>query len=127
MDAEISHGIDQLITELGAVVVTEDAVSPLVKRFDTAVLNQWTYHARLYAAARYVAESGDKGVNLVQLVSFGCGVDAVTTDETRRILQVAGRLYTQIKIDEITNLGTVRIRLRSLFAALEQEENGRNG
>ncbi|MBQ8088883.1 MAG: 2-hydroxyglutaryl-CoA dehydratase [Clostridia bacterium] len=121
VDAEISHGIDQLITELGAVVVTEDAISPLVGRFDTAVLNQWTYHARLYAAAKYVAACGDPGVNLVQRVSVGGGVDALTPDETRRILQEGNRLYTQIKIDEITNLGTVRIRLRSLFAALEQE------
>ena len=128
IDPEISHGIDQLIGELGAVVVTEDAVAPLVDRFPTDVLNQWTYHARLYAAARYVATCGDPGVNLVQLVSFGCGVDAITTDETRRILHGGGRLYTQIKIDEITNLGTVRIRLRSLFAALEQEarKHGQN-
>ena len=68
-----------------------------------------------------MAESGDKGVNLVQLVSFGCGVDAITTDEVRRILADGGRLYTQLKIDEISNPGAVRIRLRSLFAALEQE------
>ena len=122
IDPEISHGIDRLIGELGAVVVTEDAVSPLVEKFPTQVLNQWTYHARLYAAAKYIAQCGDPGINLVQLVSFGCGVDAITTDETRRILHEGGKLYTQIKIDEITNLGTVRIRLRSLFAALEQEE-----
>ncbi len=122
IDPEISHGIDQLVNELGAVVVTEDVVAPLVEKFPTKVLNQWTYHARLYAAAKYVVDSHDPGINLVQLVSFGCGVDAITTDETRRILQEGGRLYTQIKIDEITNLGTVRIRLRSLFAALEQEE-----
>ena len=121
IDPEISHGIDRLVGELGAVVVTEDAIAPLVEKFPTAVLNQWTYHARLYAAAKYVAQCGDPGINLVQLVSFGCGVDAITTDETRRILQEGGRLYTQIKIDEITNLGTVRIRLRSLFAALDQE------
>ena len=122
IDPEISHGIDRLITELGAAVITEDAIAPLVGKFPTAVLNQWTYHARLYVAAKYVGELGDPKVNLVQLVSFGCGVDAITTDETRRILQEHGRLYTQIKIDEITNLGTVRIRLRSLFAALEQED-----
>ena len=109
------------------MVVTEDAVSPLVEKFPTAVLNQWTYHSRLYAAAKYVAQSGDPGINLVQLVSFGCGVDAITTDETRRILHEAGRLYTQIKIDEITNLGTVRIRLRSLFAALDQEARHAKG
>ena len=121
-DPEINHGIDQLVGELGAVVVSEDAIAPMVERFPTAVLNQWTYHARLYAAAKYVSQCGDRGVNLVQLVSFGCGVDAITTDETRRILHEGGRLYTQIKIDEITNLGTVRIRLRSLFAALSEEE-----
>ena len=84
------------------------------------VLNQWTYHSRLYSAAKYVAECGDPNVNLVQLVSFGCGVDAITTDEVRSILQSGGRLYTQLKIDEISNPGAVRIRLRSLFAALEQ-------
>ena len=67
-----------------------------------------------------MAECGDPGVNLVQLVSFGCGVDAITTDEVRSILQAGGRLYTQLKIDEISNPGAVRIRLRSLFAALEQ-------
>ena len=84
----------------------------------TTVLNQWTYHARLYAAAKYI---GDKpNMNLVQLVSFGCGVDAITTDEVRTILESENKIYTQIKIDEITNLGAVRIRLRSLFAALDQ-------
>ena len=90
-------------------------------KFATNVLNQWTYHARLYSAAKYVAESGDTGLNLVQLVSFGCGVDAVTTDEVRAILERAGRIYTQVKIDEIANLGAVRIRLRSLFAAVGKE------
>ncbi len=118
LDPEINHGIDKLICECGAVVVTEDSVSHLVGSFPTQVLNQWTYHARLYAAARYVAESRDKRLNLVQLVSFGCGVDAITGDEVRSILEKGGRIYTQIKIDEITNLGAVRIRLRSLFAAL---------
>lgn len=129
IDPEINHGIDRLIGELDAVVVTEDAIAPLItEKVQTQVLNQWTYHARLYAAAKYVAECSDPGINLVQLVSFGCGVDAVTTDEVRRILHEGGKLYTQIKIDEITNLGTVRIRLRSLFAALEQEElaHGKN-
>lgn len=118
LDPEINHGIDKLICECGAVVVTEDAVSGEVEKFRTGVLNQWTYHARLYAAARYVVDSQDKRVNLVQLVSFGCGVDAITGDEVRAILEEGGRIYTQIKIDEITNLGAVRIRLRSLFAAL---------
>ena len=118
LDPEINHGIDKLITELGAAVISEDVVSCKVKRFPTAVLNQWTYHARLYAAARYIANQKD--MNLVQLVSFGCGVDAITTDEVRRILENENKIYTQIKIDEITNLGAVKIRLRSLFAALEE-------
>ena len=122
IDPEISHGIDQQIAQLGAVVVTEDAVNLRVDPPKVNVLNQWTYHSRLYSAARFVAESGDMGVNLVQLVSFGCGVDAITTDEVRRLLHQGGRLYTQLKIDEISNPGAVRIRLRSLFAALNQEE-----
>ena len=87
--------------------------------FSTTVLNQWTYHSRLYSAARFVGECRDLKIDLVQLVSFGCGVDAVTTDETRTILESCGKLYTQIKIDEITNLGAVKIRLRSLFAVLD--------
>lgn len=118
LDPEVNHGIDKLICECGAVVVSEDSVGGLVEKFPTTVLNQWTYHARLYAAAKYVAQSGDPRLNLVQLVSFGCGVDAITGDEVRSILEKEGRIYTQIKIDEITNLGAVRIRLRSLFAAL---------
>lgn len=118
LDPEINHGIDKLICECGAVVVTEDSVSDQVEKFPTTVLNQWTYHARLYAAAKFVAQSGDPSINLVQLVSFGCGVDAITGDEVRSILEGGDRIYTQIKIDEITNLGAVRIRLRSLFAAL---------
>ena len=84
------------------------------------MLNQWTYHARLYRAAEYVSRNED--MNLVQLVSFGCGVDAITSDETREILQAGGKLYTQLKIDEITNLGAVNIRLRSLFAALDERD-----
>ena len=122
IDPEVSHGIEDLITSMGAAVVTEDAVCHLASKVETKVLNQWTYHSRLYAAAKFVAENPYQRLNLVQLVSFGCGVDAITTDEVRRILHERGKLYTQIKIDEITNLGAVRIRLRSLFAALGQEE-----
>ena len=122
LDQEINHGIDTLICDLGAVVITEDSVSALVEKFPTGVLNQWTYHSRLYAAAKYVCDQADPQLNLVQLVSFGCGVDAITTDEVRSILEEGGRIHTQIKIDEITNLGAVKIRLRSLFAALEQAE-----
>lgn len=118
LDSEVNHGIDKLICECGAVVITEDSVSDQLEKFPTTVLNQWTYHARLYAAAKFVANSKDKRINLVQLVSFGCGVDSITGDEVRSILEDGDRIYTQIKIDEITNLGAVRIRLRSLFAAL---------
>ncbi len=118
LDPEINHGIDKLIVSLGAAVISEDVLSAKVKRFHTTVLNQWTYHARLYAAAEYIGDKPD--MNLVQLVSFGCGVDAITTDEVRSILEANGKIYTQIKIDEITNLGAVKIRLRSLFAALEK-------
>ncbi len=115
-DPEIGHSIDQLATSLGFTVVTEDSIAALTSPAPVNVLNQWTYHARLYAAARYAAEHDD--VQLVQLVSFGCGIDAITTDEVRSILESRGKLYTQIKIDEITNLGAVTIRLRSLIGAL---------
>ena len=117
LDEEINHGIDKLICDCGATVITEDSVSPLVSKFPTTVLDQWTYHSRLYAAAKYVATAQDKDLNIVQLVSFGCGVDAITTDEMRTILENDGKIYTQIKIDEISNPGAVKIRLRSLFAA----------
>lgn len=119
VDPEINHGIDKLIAGFGAAVVTEDSLAQHMEKAPTGVLNQWTYHARLYAAARYI--TAQKDMNLVQLVSFGCGVDAITTDEVREILEDNGKIYTQIKIDEITNLGAVRIRLRSLFAAIDQQ------
>jgi predicted CoA-substrate-specific enzyme activase len=120
VDPEINHGIDKLIASYGVAIVSEDVVSCRQKKFRVNVLNQWTYHSRLYAAARYI--SGQKNMNLVQLVSFGCGVDAITTDEVRDILEKEGKIYTQIKIDEITNLGAVKIRLRSLLAAIEKQE-----
>jgi predicted nucleotide-binding protein (sugar kinase/HSP70/actin superfamily) len=123
VDPEVNHGIDTLITQFGAAVVTEDSISHRVEKFPTTVLNQWTYHARLYAAAKYCCEQPD--MDLVHLVSFGCGVDAITSDETHEILHNGGKLYTQLKIDEITNLGAVRIRLRSLFAALDEREEDR--
>lgn len=121
LDGEINHGIDKLICDCGAVLVSEDTVSDLAENKRVAVLNQWTYHARLYAAARYVAQREDNWGNLIQFVSFGCGLDAITTDEVRSILAAKGKIYTQLKIDELTNLSAVKIRLRSLFAALEQE------
>ena len=121
LDPEINHGIDTLLCNLGAVVITEDSLSHLVSPFPTGVRNQWTYHARLYAAAKYVSELPEDDMTyLVQLVSFGCGVDAVTTDEVRAILERAGRVYTQIKIDEVSNMGAVTIRLRSLFAMMRR-------
>ena len=119
IDPEIGHGIDKLAASLGFAVVSEDSVCHLADPVPVHVLNQWTYHARLYRAARYACEHAD--TQLVQLVSFGCGVDAITTDEVRRILEESDKLYTQIKIDEITNLGAVKIRLRSLIGALEEK------
>lgn len=121
IDPEINHGISKLITEFGVAVVTEDAVCDEVEKFSTDVLNQWTYHARLYSAAKYVSTQDD--MNLVQLVSFGCGLDAVTTDEVQSILEEEQKIYTQLKIDEITNLGAVKIRIRSLLAAIDQRRN----
>lgn len=121
-DPEINHGIAELITSFDAAVISEIAVSGHPTRFPTNVLNQWTYHSRLYAAARYVGSQPD--MDLVQLVSFGCGVDAITTDEVRDILEDVGKIYTQIKIDEISNLGAIKIRLRSLFAVAGQPKGG---
>ncbi len=124
MDPEINHGINQLITGLGLVVLTEDSVSSLVEEDQSVnVLNQWTYHQRLYNAAKYV--TNQKDTELVQLVSFGCGIDAITTDEVSEILTSKGKLYTGIKIDEINNLGAVKIRLRSLLGAIEEREKER--
>ena len=119
-DPEINHGIDQLMLQLGCAVVTGDALAPKVDKEKRGVLNQWTYHARMYDAARYTLEQKD--MQVVQLVSFGCGLDAVTTDEVRAILKQVNKIYTQIKIDEITNLGAVKIRLRSLLSAVEERE-----
>jgi predicted CoA-substrate-specific enzyme activase len=118
IDPEINHGIDELITSLGLALITEDAISGKLARAPRGVLNQWTYQARMYNAARFVSEH--ENMELIQLVSFGCGTDALTADETRDILEAGGRLYTQLKIDDISNLGTARIRLRSLIAAMEQ-------
>ena len=119
IDPEINHGIDSLLTSFGLCVVTEDAVSHLAPKPAVHVLNQWTYHSRLYSAAKYVTSQPD--MQLIQLVSFGCGIDAITGDEVREILETGGKLYTQIKIDEIYNLGAVKIRIRSLLAASEKK------
>ena len=119
-DPEINHGIGKLLTSLGFAVLSEDAVECEGDTVKVNVLNQWTYHARMYRAAEFVGRR--KNLTLVQLVSFGCGIDAITADEVRHILESRGRLYTQIKIDEINNLGVVKIRLRSLVAAIEEQE-----
>ncbi len=120
MDPEINHGINDLITSFGFVLITEDAVFHHMDKQPRQVLNQWTYHARMYNAARYVCTQPDMA--FIQLVSFGCGVDAITTDELRAILEAGGDLYTQLKIDDISNLGAVKIRIRSLIAALEERD-----
>ncbi len=118
-DPEINHGIHKLIAALGFAVISEDAVACMEPRFKVNLLSQWTYHQRLFSAAKYVASQTD--MYLVHLVSFGCGLDALTADEVRSLLEHYGHLYTQIKIDEVTNLGAIKIRLRSLIAAIEQK------
>ena len=121
VDPEINHGIDKLIVSLGASVVSEDSIAVKELKKPVDVLNQWTYHARLYDASHYVLT--EKDMDLVQLISFGCGLDAVTSDEVREILERGDKIPTQLKIDEITNLGAVKIRIRGLFAALDMKEN----
>ncbi len=118
LDNEINHGINKLLTSLGMAVLSEDSVFDKGNFVKVNVLNQWTYHARLYRAAEFATRN--ENVNLVQLVSFGCGIDAITTDQLRAIMERGGKLYTQIKIDEINNLGVVKIRLRSMLAAIEE-------
>jgi len=121
LDKEINHGIDKLINSLDLAVISEDVLSyDFNSKLDLKVLNQWTYHARLYKAANVVCKNPD--MQLIQLVSFGCGLDAITSDEVRRILEENNKFYTQLKIDEISNLGAIRIRLRSLKAAMEEKE-----
>lgn len=119
LDPLINHQMNQLLTQLGFVVVSEESV-PRQETHKVNVLNQWTYHARLYQAAHYVNENPD--MNLIQLVSFGCGIDAITSDEVKDILRDGNKFYTQIKIDEIDNLGAAKIRLRSLKEAIEQQK-----
>lgn len=121
LDPEINHGIPEMITGLGLAVLTEDSVCQLgeVER-PLRVLDQWVYHSRLYAAASFAATRND--LELVQLNSFGCGLDAVTTDQVQEILEQYRKTYTLVKIDEINNLGAVRIRIRSLLAAMRERE-----
>ena len=121
VDPEINHGIDTLITSLGLAVLTEDSISDKTEaKRPIRVVDQWVYHARLYAAADFVGKHDC--LELVQLTSFGCGVDAVTTDQVEEILTSFGKMYTLIKIDEVNNLGAVRIRIRSLLASMKKRE-----
>lgn len=120
-DPEINHGIADMITGMGLAVLTEDSVCHLDRsEGDVAVVNQWTYHARMYRAARLAAVRTD--LELVQLTSFGCGIDAITCDAVQDIMERHNKVYTLIKIDEISNLGAARIRLRSLLAAMRERE-----
>ena len=124
IDPEIHHGIPNLITEFGIAVLTEDSVDHLeeVER-PLRVVDQWAYHSRLYAAASFVAK--EKDIDLIQLNSFGCGLDAVTTDQVQDILSKYNKIYSTLKIDEGNNLGAARIRIRSLKAAIDERD--RNG
>jgi predicted nucleotide-binding protein (sugar kinase/HSP70/actin superfamily) len=122
-DPEINHGINKMITSLGCITISEDAASAMLKtKLKTNVLNQWTYHARLYNAAHFASKR--ENTELVQLVSFGCGIDASTTDEVRAILEKNSKLYTQIKIDEINNLGAAKIRIRSMLEVSGENQKG---
>ena len=124
VDPEINHGIDTLITSLGMCVLTEDSVADkALPERPLRVVDQWMFHSRLYAAADFVGRHDN--LELVQINSFGCGVDAVTTDEVEEILTSFGKMYTLIKIDEVNNLGAVRIRLRSLLASINKRLNNK--
>lgn len=125
VDPEVNHGIDTLITSLGLCVLTEDSISNLTEaKRPLRVVDQWVFHARLYAAADFVGKHDN--LELVQLNSFGCGVDAVTTDQVEEILTSYEKMYTLIKIDEINNLGAIRIRIRSLLASMNKRIKDNN-
>lgn len=121
LDPEVNHGIPELINAYGLAVLTEDSISHLapVDR-PLVVMDQWMYHSRLYAAANYVKTKDN--LDLIQLNSFGCGLDAVTTDAVSDILTKSGKIYTSLKIDEVNNLGAARIRIRSLLSAIRVRE-----
>ena len=124
IDQEINHGLTDIITSSNMAVFTEDSVAHL-GNLDRPirVVDQWMYHTRLYRAAAFVKERND--LELVQLTSFGCGLDAVTSDQVSEILASKGKMYTLIKIDEGSNLGAVKIRIRSLKAAMEEREKNK--
>ena len=119
LDKEVNHGIDTMINSLGLVVLTEDSICHLSKiESKLRVVDQWSYHSRVYHAADVV--SRNKNIELVNLNSFGCGLDAIVTDQTEEILKKNNKLYTTVKIDEINNLGAVKIRIRSLIASMNK-------
>lgn len=121
LDPEINHGIDKLINSFDLVVLTEDSIAHLGKLpRPIRVLDQWVYHSRLYKAADFVGHQDD--IEIVQLNSFGCGLDAVTTDQVEEICRSNNKLYTVLKIDEVSNIGAIKIRIRSLIAAMEERE-----
>ena len=122
IDPEVNHGIPELIEGMKIPVISEDAVAYNIEDVDTKVrvLDQWSYHARLYRAAEYVADNPN--LQLIQLNSFGCGLDAVTTDQVQDLLEAHGKIYTLLKIDEVSNLGAIKIRIRSLLQALNQKK-----
>ncbi len=123
IDPEINHGISSIITSLGFAVLTEQSVAHLGEYRPLRVLDQWMFHTRIYAAAHLAGRT--EGLELVQLNSFGCGLDAVVTDQTQEILKAYGKIYTLLKIDEINNTGAIRIRLRSLAAAVSERKKRR--
>ncbi|WP_419061993.1 acyl-CoA dehydratase activase-related protein [Ellagibacter isourolithinifaciens] len=119
-DPEINHAIPELLTSFGLAVLTEDSIAHLgTLERPIRLVDQWMYHTRLYAAAKVATERRD--LDLIQLNSFGCGLDALTTDQVQEILESAGKVYTVLKIDEVSNLGAARIRVRSLLAALKDQ------
>lgn len=121
VDPEINHGIPEMIKSYGYAIFSEDAISHLAQvERPLRVVDQWVYHSRMYAAATYVTTQ--KNLELIQLNSFGCGLDAVTTDQVNEILERFGKIYTVLKIDEISNLGAARIRVRSLIAAIKERD-----
>ncbi len=121
IDKEINHGLPELINGYGMAVLTEDSISHLGnEERPLRVMDQWMYHSRLYAAANFVKTRDD--LDLIQLNSFGCGLDAVTTDQVNEILSNSGKIYTCLKIDEVSNLGAARIRVRSLLSAIRVRE-----
>jgi predicted nucleotide-binding protein (sugar kinase/HSP70/actin superfamily) len=125
IDPEINHGIPEMINSYGIAVLSEDSISHLANpERPLIVLDQWMYHSRLYAAASYVKTRDD--LDMIQLNSFGCGLDAVTTDQVNDILSGSDKIYTCLKIDEVNNLGSARIRVRSLIAAIRIRERSKS-